>query len=51
MDHISELEKMFESEFDYKLERENMEKVRLNVLQRWGGRRWSENGLKRRPPG
>ncbi|CAK9100412.1 unnamed protein product [Durusdinium trenchii] len=38
VDHISELEKMFESEFDYTLERENMEKVRNNVSQRWGDR-------------
>lgn len=38
VDHISELEKMFESEFDYTLERENMEKVRTNVAQRWGDR-------------
>ena len=30
---------MFESEFDYTLERENMEKVRTNVAQRWGDRR------------
>ena len=29
---------MFESEFDYTLERENMEKVRTNVAQRWGDR-------------
>ena len=29
---------MFESEFDYTLERENMEKVRANVAQRWGDR-------------
>lgn len=31
-------EKMFESEFDYTLERENMEKVRKNVEKRWGDR-------------
>ena len=29
---------MFESEFDYTLERENMEKVRKNVEKRWGDR-------------
>lgn len=41
-------EKMFESEFDYTLERENMEKVRTNVQKRWGDRRvlgyWTEPG-------
>ena len=31
-------EKMFESEFDYTLERENMERVRNNVASRWGDR-------------
>lgn len=38
VDHMSELEAMFESEFDYALERENMERVRANVEQRWGKR-------------
>ncbi|CAJ1398982.1 unnamed protein product [Effrenium voratum] len=38
LDHMCELERMFESEFDYNLERENMEKVRTNVGQRWGDR-------------
>lgn len=41
-------EKMFESEFDYTLERENMEKVRKNVEKRWGDR-WALGKMSMNP--
>eukprot|EP00747_Dinoflagellata_sp_TGD_P211920 gnl/TRDRNA2_/TRDRNA2_85086_c0_seq2.p1 gnl/TRDRNA2_/TRDRNA2_85086_c0~~gnl/TRDRNA2_/TRDRNA2_85086_c0_seq2.p1 ORF type:complete len:588 (+),score=104.38 gnl/TRDRNA2_/TRDRNA2_85086_c0_seq2:39-1766(+) len=33
--HMNEIEKMFRTEFDYDLERENLELIRGNVMPRW----------------
>jgi len=37
VESMNAIERMFETEFDYDLERRNLEAVRGNVLRRWGG--------------